>query len=126
MYLAKVPKGTYNACILADNSPKILACVLTRPIHFRCDGSLKVIHYDRSPGATPFQDLKTLRLTGKRYRNLTRHLKPNRLTISITAEGSCCWRIFSKVKFRGPSKVIHNGFDGNPKQQIKSATRISC
>jgi len=91
----------------------------------QCSGSITIIHYKRS--GSPLEDMKALRLRGRKYGNLSsRVLTNDREVIRIQSEGNCCWRIYSSVRFRGQRQHIHSGFDGKPNINIKSVARTSC
>ena len=94
--------------------------------YFRCFGSITIFHYKRTRRST-IEDVRKLKLNGKRYRNLTRKaLKPNREVAWVASEGSCCWKIFSEIYFDGHRQIITTGFRGRPNFNIKSVKRCEC
>lgn len=110
----------------SENFAKGLISVYHTTQETQCDGSLTILLDNRSPGSFPLKSITSLKLTGKRYRNLLRNINKNKRVIKIQAEGNCCWMIFSKIRFLGQTQYIYPGFDEFPDNEIKSAKRISC
>jgi len=95
-----------------------------------CDGSLTLIVENRILGDSEIRLVTKLKLTGWRYGNLLRSLMREKNTIrnviKVQTEGNCCWKIFSKPRYRGLTQFINPGFDEAPRNRIKSAKKIDC
>ena len=81
-------------------------------------GSLKLFHYD--VGRSSF---KVLRLNGGRYSNL-RKLR-NRTVYDSAIDGSCCWNVNRKSRFRGENKYLDHS-DQTVGFTPKAAKRVHC
>ena len=71
-----------------------------------CSGALVVYH---SPVKDPYS-LRSFRLVSEKYSHLRSRLR-RRTVISITMDGDCCWRLWTRIKFRGRSKILRPGDD---------------
>lgn len=104
--------------------------VTRRPSIPRCKGILKIIVENRLLGGSDTSVVTNLNLTGWRYGNLLKPLgrKNNilRNVIKIQTEGNCCWKIFSKPRYRGLTQFVNPGFDESPRHRIKSAKKMDC
>jgi len=118
-----------------DNSHQLLQSggiidVTKRPSIPRCEGTLKMIVENRLLGGSETSVVTNLKLTGWRYGNLLKPLgrKKNilRNVMKIQTEGNCCWKIFSKPRYRGLTQFVNPGFDETPRHKIKSAKKMDC
>jgi hypothetical protein len=74
------------------------------------------------------RSMKTVKLKGKRYKNLSRRILTNdRKLIHVESNGNCCWGFFHEdVNFRGFRESLPSGFFGLPRREPKSVKQISC
>jgi hypothetical protein len=107
---------------------------------FSCVGSLTLItalKFRENPesgsrgGMDPLLELKsmkTVKLKGKLYKNLTRRVLTNdRKLIHVESNGNCCWGFFHEdLNFRGFRESLPRGFFGLPRREPKSVKQISC
>ena len=48
---------------------------------------------------------------------------------AYTVTGECCWKVYNRTKFRGPSEVLSFGFGGIPNYpqfNVNSLMKIKC
>ena len=85
---------------------------------------------NRLLGGSETSIVTNLKLTGWRYGNLLKPLgrKKNilRNVMKIQTEGNCCWKTFSKPRYRGLTQFVNPGFDESPRHKIKSAKKMDC
>ena len=129
-----------NICFLFHHSfPRstnfIIANVIcdstTSLLNFRCDGTLTIILENRLLGSSADSNIITrLKLIGWRYGNLLKRMNRKvdivRNIIKVQTEGNCCWKIFSKSRYRGQSQFLNPGFDEAPRSEIKSVKKMQC
>jgi len=84
------------------------------------------LHIEHGAIIDPLSDLQIKSLTGKRkkYHNLKRLAK--RRIFRITADGLCCWRLYTQVRFGGDSTFIEPGDEIFPEIHIKSTQQVEC
>ena len=91
--------------------------------------SLSVVHCSlQIQHAAPdtLKDWKIKALSGerKKYHNLKRLAK--RKVLRITADGSCCWKVYTAIRFGGESTLVRPDDQIFPENSIKSTKQVEC
>ena len=68
--------------------------------------------------------IKALSGERKKYRHLKR--LAGRKILRITADGSCCWKVYSGKRFRGESTLVQPDDQIFPESSIKSTQQVEC
>ena len=84
------------------------------------------LHIEHGHITDPLSDMEIKSLTGKRkkYPNLKRLSK--RRILRITADGLCCWRLYTEIHFSGDSTFIEPDDEIFPETLIKSTQQVEC
>lgn len=84
------------------------------------------LHIEHGDIIDPLSDMEIKSLTGKRkkYPNLKRLSK--RRILRITADGICCWRVYTQIHFGGDSTFIEPDDEIFPELLIKSTQQVEC
>ena len=95
--------------------------------HFKKRVNLECsLHIEHGHIIDPLSDMEIKSLTGKRkkYPNLKRLSK--RRILRITADGLCCWQIYTHIHFGGDSTFIEPDDEIFPELLIKSTQQVEC
>ena len=84
--------------------------------------SLQIQHAPRNT----LKDWQIKALSGERKKY--HHLKrlAGRKILRITADGSCCWKVYSGKRFRGESTLVQPDDQIFPESTIKSTQQVEC
>ena len=111
---------TSLSLIYAKKNVSFVTCVINK-LYFRCMGSLKITHYNRSAQT----DYRITKLPKRAYKNLTKRLlRRNREVAFVQATGTCCWHMFSDIHFVGEKQHISSGNQYRPTLNIKSLKAV--